>query len=368
VAARPSPSGEAQRVASLDLLRGIAAFGVAIPHYLLIGPGAALQPEAISVVAVEIFFVLSGFVLGPQIVDCMRNGFGDLRVFLIRRWMRTIPPYLFALAVVSLGAGKLLSADFWRYVFYVENFAAQHNAQDYYPVAWSLSIEEWFYVSFPLLLLVVVALTRRRGLPQIVLTALLYIGVVTVARLCMGVTADWGDEVRRVVIFRVDSIAYGFLLYIALGRRSVVTGRSVAGWALAFGLCATLAYYVVLAIPRHLAYGQVFPFCAAACGISGIALFRVLDPILRKRQWTVALCYFAGRISYSVYLFHLVIAVGLASVFGGLPVLLQLPIYAACCIAASAMFYRYFERPILAVRPRYADNRREPAALGVAAP
>jgi peptidoglycan/LPS O-acetylase OafA/YrhL len=358
---------EARRVASLDLLRGVAAFSVAIPHYFLIGPDTGPHWEAAAVVAVEIFFVLSGFVLGPQIVDCVRNGLGDLRIFLIRRWMRTIPPYLFALVIVSLAGGTLFSMDFWRYAFYVENFAAQHNVADYYPVAWSLSIEEWFYISFPLVLLGLVRVTGSRGIRQVVLTAILYIAVVTAARFWFGVTADWGADVRRVVIFRVDSIAYGFLLYIAL-ERAVLAGRSIAGSALAFAACAAVAYGVTLGIAGHPDYAEFFPFCAAACGISAIVFFRALEPVFHYHPWIAGFCYFAGRISYSVYLFHLLIAVGLRSVLGGLPLLLQLAAYLCCCVAASTLFFRYFERPILAARPRYPSARSgQPMELPVPA-
>jgi peptidoglycan/LPS O-acetylase OafA/YrhL len=359
--------GEARRVASLDLLRGVAAFSVAIPHYFLIGADARPHWEAAAVVAVEIFFVLSGFVLGPQIVDCVRNGFGDLRIFLVRRWMRTIPPYLFALVIVSLAGGTLFSTDFWRYTFYVENFAGQHNVADYYPVAWSLSIEEWFYISFPLVLLGFVRVTGSRSIRQVVLIAMLYMAIVSAARFWFGVTADWGADVRRVVIFRVDSIAYGFLLYVAL-ERAVVVGGSIPWSALAFAACAAVAYGVTLAIPGHSDYAEFFPFCAAACGISAIVFFRALEPVLQHHSWIARFCYFAGRISYSMYLFHLLIAVGLHRVLGRLPLLLQLAIYLSCCVAASSLFFRYFERPILAARPRYASARaRQPMELPVPA-
>jgi peptidoglycan/LPS O-acetylase OafA/YrhL len=104
-----------ERVAAFDLLRGIAALSVAIPHFILLNSKAGWA-ESVSVLAVEVFFVLSGFVLGPQILRCLRSGrAGDLGVFLARRWMRTIPPYLFALALISVIVGHVELADFTRY-------------------------------------------------------------------------------------------------------------------------------------------------------------------------------------------------------------------------------------------------------------
>ncbi len=110
-----------ERVAALDLLRGTAALSVAVPHFIMLN-SAADWAETVSVLAVEVFFVLSGFVLGPQILRCLRSGqTSDLGVFLARRWMRTIPPYLFALALISAIVGHAELADVARYALYVEN-------------------------------------------------------------------------------------------------------------------------------------------------------------------------------------------------------------------------------------------------------
>ena len=142
-----------KRLASLDLLRGLAAFAVAVPHYLVLSSTAADLSEIVSVLSVEVFFVLSGFVLAPQILLCVKSGaWRTLRTFLVRRWMRTIPPYLVSLGAISMLVGQVSGADVWHYALYVQNFAAQINFHDYYPVAWSLAVEEWFYVTFPLVM------------------------------------------------------------------------------------------------------------------------------------------------------------------------------------------------------------------------
>src|SRR6516225_2052236 len=138
-----------KRSASLDFLRGAAAFAVAIPHYLTMN--APFQPlaEATAIAAVEVFFVVSGFVIAPQIVNWVVGGPGrNLGVFLARRWMRTIPPYVVALAAVAALTGNLMTGDCLRYLLYLENFDKAANHVDFYPVAWSLAVEEWFYLLF----------------------------------------------------------------------------------------------------------------------------------------------------------------------------------------------------------------------------
>jgi peptidoglycan/LPS O-acetylase OafA/YrhL len=90
-----------ERIESLDLLRGLAALAVMVPHFFMyyhLNEGSAIA-EVTSITAVEVFFVLSGFVLGPLIVLCaQRKNWATLRTFLVRRWMRTVPSYLVASA------------------------------------------------------------------------------------------------------------------------------------------------------------------------------------------------------------------------------------------------------------------------------
>ena len=207
-----------KRSASLDLLRGGAAFAVAIPHYLTLN--APFQPfaEASAIAGVEVFFVLSGFVLAPQIVDwVVGRPWRNLGVFLIRRWMRTIPPYVVALVVIALMTGNLLTGDFLRYLFYVENLFVSANHTDFYPVAWSLAVEEWFYVLFAPALFVVAMLLKRRDRRLEAAFAILVIVVVAGLRFALQ-PPDWDLNVRRVTLFRIDSIVWGFLLYLALER------------------------------------------------------------------------------------------------------------------------------------------------------
>ena len=76
----------------LDLLRGIAGYGVAITHYFYF-VRKSVDFEYYSFLFVEIFFVLSGFVLSNQLIKIYREK-KNIKVFYLRRWYRTIPLYL----------------------------------------------------------------------------------------------------------------------------------------------------------------------------------------------------------------------------------------------------------------------------------
>jgi peptidoglycan/LPS O-acetylase OafA/YrhL/lysophospholipase L1-like esterase len=361
-----------KRSASLDFLRGMAAFAVAIPHYLT--ANAPFQPlaESFAISGVELFFVLSGFVLAPQIVDwVVDKPWRNLGVFLIRRWMRTIPPYVVALVGIALLTGNLMTADFVRYLFYVENLFSSANHVDFYPVAWSLAVEEWFYLLFAPALFLVARLLGRSDRRLELTFAILVIVVVAALRLSIS-PHDWDLNVRRVTLFRIDSIVWGFLLYLALERRSPLALDDASGrWRLT-ALLALLAVaipaelgVVVLALDGDLSAQLAFPYVSAAFGMIAVGVVWLSEDLFRNRLVRGA-SFYLGRISYSVYLFHLTIIMALKPMMASTPFVLQLAVYVLAILALSTLFFVGFERPILAARPYYSAPRR--AAAGIVAP
>jgi peptidoglycan/LPS O-acetylase OafA/YrhL len=344
------------RVASLDFVRGAAAVCVAGAHFCVSRGVAADEFEIVSTLAVEVFFVLSGFVLAPQILFCLSQRRWDVtRTFLVRRWMRTVPPFIVALICATALFRPDLRADFYRYLFYVQNLFRQHNTQDYFSIAWSLSIEEWFYVVFPITLIALVRIDSRRN----VLTFCAgFVAIVFVLRMMFGDSANWGPAVRRVVVFRIDSIVFGFLLYLfvdeapRLRRLAVLVPFTVAAFFISFRAVASATAGGVMA-------GQAFPFLGAAFGGGVVALgYAAQGPFERPGVRSIAA--FLGRISYSLYLFHVL----WLALLGALPPTrlgIDFIIYVMVSGLFCAAFYEYFEKPIMAARPRYPRADRVPA-------
>ena len=335
-----------KRSASLDFLRGAAAFAVAIPHYLT--ANAPFQPfaEAFAIAGVEVFFVLSGFVLAPQIVDwVVGKPWRNLGVFLVRRWMRTIPPYVVALIVIAALTGNLMTADFVRYLFYVENLFSSANHVDFYPVAWSLAVEEWFYVLFAPALFLVARLLGRRDRRLEAIFAVLVIVVVAALRLSFA-PHDWDLNVRRVTLFRVDSIVWGFLLYLALERRPPIGLEAASGqWRLGV-LLALLAVAIpvelgvaILAVGGDVTAQRAFPYVSAAFGMIAVGVLWRAEGLFHNRVVRGA-SFYLGRISYSVYLFHLIVIMALKPLMASTPLALQLAVYVLAILALSTRLLR----------------------------
>lgn len=356
-----------KRLASLDLLRGLSAFAVAIPHFFVYHQTNAATLEAFSAIAVEIFFVLSGFVLAPQILICLERGTpADLGVFLVRRWMRTIPPYSVALLLVSVLFGQVLTRDFLRYLLYVQNLFSLALSNDYFPVAWSLSVEEWFYICFPSALLMLSWISKRRGPAFCMVGGLAFITAISIARAILGPTENWGAEVRRVVAFRIDSIAYGFFWYLLLWRLPILqisagrflNGRFSRQRAGILSVCLVVGAGSAFELCREILVNnfwskRLFPFAAALFGILIIQCFNQIDSYIRESRVIASISLFLGRISYSVYLFHLIVMVLLSLNMPNAPIGLLFPAYLIGIVGFSTVFFHWFEKPILAARPDY---------------
>jgi len=349
------------RIASLDFLRGIAALSVALPHFFVYSAANSGLFEAISGMAVEIFFVLSGFVLAPQIMYCVRQrSFAVLLRFLARRWMRTVPPYLVSLITVSVLFGEILSPDFWRYSFYVQNLWHQSNVNDYFPIAWSLSVEEWFYVCFPLFLLIIARMVSgTSAVLQIVLSLAVVAAIAGLRALC-GDIDNWGPEVRRVVVFRFDSIVYGFLLFALVKKLEM--GRFALPLFLSFILSGVICLKILVLIlyADDLGAKEAFPFVAAIFGMLAIASFCGLNAAMERLAVVRRIGLYLGKVSYTIYLFHLQVLYLMHAAVHELSVPLQFVIYVAAMMTFVSAFFYLFERPILAARPGLTRAARMP--------
>lgn len=362
------------RLASLDYLRGVAALAVALPHFVMLGSKDWPTAQVISILAVEQFFVLSGFVLAPQMLHCLRAASNfDIWVFLVRRWMRTVPPYLFALLLVALITANLYSPVLGKYALYIQNFFRPlPDAQDFFPVAWSLSVEEWFYVVFALFLLL--ARLARLDVRGFVVITVAFVACIAIARIALGDMANWDAAVRRVVVFRMDSIALGVLLYCAMnGLRSGLV--RAPGAALALGVCLSGAVAFVAGweatVSQSRLWQHLYPFASGLFAVLTIHALVAHSAIWQGRAAVAQTGFFLGKISYTIYLFHLPIILVLRPHLAHWPLLAQLAIYTLALTLFSAAFYFSFEGPILRARPSYprlgatmAGSRSRFARLG----
>jgi peptidoglycan/LPS O-acetylase OafA/YrhL len=364
----------ARRIFGLDLVRAAA---IAL---VLAGHGASLLPRDApgrrflfdlgGFFGVELFFVLSGFLIGAillRTLDADGPLLPRLGTFWLRRWLRTLPNYYLFLALNAVLWGSVLDRRPFNpsSLFFLQNFSRPLPAH-YMNEAWTLAVEEWFYVTIPLTLVAAAALPVRRRTAFLV-GIVAYIAAFTVLRVVavQKVGVDWTTGIRGIVIYRLDSIGYGVLLaFIA----HVVPSRlqRAAGGLACVGALLVLAS-VWLSV-RRLATGRL-PVVEAAgvFTLTSLGLALTLPWLASVRSpggWTQRIVRHVSETSYSMYLLHLSFV--LPFTLWAVPqehTVLRGVVYLALTVAGATAVFRWFERPLMNLRPGSALPRPIPSPV-----
>jgi peptidoglycan/LPS O-acetylase OafA/YrhL len=142
---------------SLDILRSMAILLVLMYHYACFTDESAFGLFGkIGWFGVDIFFALSGYLIGNQIFSRLHQPHAfSIKVFYMRRFLRTLPNYLFVLALfyfVPIIRERALVTPLWKFLTFTENY---HYINSAFSHVWSLCIEEQFYFVMPLLAFVI---------------------------------------------------------------------------------------------------------------------------------------------------------------------------------------------------------------------
>lgn len=366
----------APRIVELDGVRGIACLFVIIHHFftgngilgfklhgvLKVLDGIA-APFFIS--GVDLFYVLSGFLVGGIIIDHYRDR-NFLKVFYLRRTCRIFPvfyalmlSYALALQLLPVKAFPwLLENPFplWSYFTFLQSYfmgASNLEGPHWVGIAWSVSVEEQFYLLVPFLMLTI----GSKGFLHV-----LFLGLGIAPFLRILFTQKYGFYAGYMFFpGRFDTILWGVLLaylvrnpaWLAKARAHIDLMLVVAGIGL------------VIAILRHndfLHYWYVWNFTLLAMFYS-VMMFAVLqnrfprfNALLRSR-----FLIFTGMISFGMYMYHQAIN-GLLHgyVFHDEPHIRGWGSLALTLLAVGLMYglsyfsFRYFERPFVRFGHRHA--------------
>src|SRR4051794_8568611 len=289
----------------IQALRAIAVGIVVVYHFW-----PRLLPGGF--VGVDVFFVISGFLITSQLLrEVGRTGWISMSGFWARRARRILPPALFVLLFCAVATILFVPLNYWQQFFselrasttYGQNWHLASAAVNYFsaddPVSpvehfWSLSAEEQFYVVWPLVILLVAAITRighvRAGRRSIGLV----IASLTLVSLAYGIERTAADPAAAYFVTPTRAWEFGAGGLLALFAAGPREGRRalVSAWA---GVAA-IGFAAVT-----FSDSTAFPGVAALLPVLGAVLvIHAGAPILRARP-----VQFLGDISYSVYLWHL---------------------------------------------------------------
>lgn len=316
--------GEPERLVVLDGLRGVAILAVLVLHFMLMTPGnrfeaALLHTAELGWIGVDLFFVLSGFLITGILWDS-RGQPGYFVRFYARRTVRIFPlyyAYLFAVMVVLPAFVASYAAEYaatdnriWLWT-YTSNVLTARDGWEHIPThtshLWSLAIEEQFYLLWPL----VVWRASWRGL------AAVCVGVIVASPL-VRLGLNLGDALPTasytLLPARMDGLAAGALLALVLRRDYSPVLLHRVGRGMVVAAVALLA--VLAAYGHRLGWNGVLPalegpvevvgYSLIAIGCSGLLLYAVTAPTRsRIRSFLSAPVLRAfGQYSYGLYVLH----------------------------------------------------------------
>jgi len=314
---------------------------------------------------VEIFFVLSGFLIGRIIYRQYTEGnFNTAAVFhfLKRRWFRTFPNYFLILMVnmvIAFFVGFNIEG-LWRYFFFVQNFASP--MLPFFTESWSLSVEEFAYVILPFSLLAVIVVMKPKNKPrQFLIVTLLLAVIFFVTKICynantQNITIDqWNLSVKAVVIYRLDSIFIGVLAGWIYMNCHDFWQRTKYLWAMLGTLMVGFYTFGVgllgLTIDHYPFFWNVFYLPLASLSVA--FFLPVLSEWQKEKSAIANGITFISLISYSIYLLHYGVVlqtmkhiVDTETLSAGSSVVFTL-IYLIITIFMSWLLYRFYEKPMM---------------------
>lgn len=288
-----------------------------------------LLPKSITggYVGVDVFFVISGFLITTHLLSKPPTGLKMLVDFWARRMRRLIPAALTVILATLALSWLLAPQSRWQNIswdaiasaFYFQNWRLAANSVDYLAAEeatsplqhyWSLSVEEQFYIVWPILILVIFAFSVRRGL-KLLPTATVALGAVTLGSFAYGVYLTVVEPAAAYFVTgtRVWELGLGALVACVyqLWRPGRLLGVLVAWAGMAMIVYSAFTYTASMDFPG---FAAVTPTLGAALVIWAGSQIRA-SPAgilgIRPVQWI-------GDASYSIYLWHwpLVVLVPLA--------------------------------------------------------
>jgi len=302
------PTGAPQHVRAFDGLRGIAIILVLLRHVGEDSParrvgGVVAAALNAGWLGVDVFFVLSGFLITGILLDARGDGAqpadGYFRRFYARRALRIFPAYYLFLAVVVLIGRPPMPHGAWWYWSYLPNvLIARHGWPDGTwdtGHLWSLAVEEQFYLVWP----AIIAWTPRRRLPVLCLA-------VIVAAVALRVVLLPALAAYVLTPARADTLAVGAVLAIAL-RSGPRARDAVARAAPTIGVITAAvlgALFVTHRLDHRLTVGGLVLGSVAATLATAACIGRIGKGWIRRAlEWGPLVSF--GKYSYAIYLVQL---------------------------------------------------------------
>jgi peptidoglycan/LPS O-acetylase OafA/YrhL len=360
------------RMHGLDTLRAAAIVLVVLFHYQVF---VSHEPTFgflgdIGWVGVDLFFALSGYLIGNQILSTLANRREfSLTTFYIRRFLRTLPNYYVVLALYFLipwFRGKSELPPLWKFLSFTQNYDLRAGTA--FSHAWSLCVEEQFYLLLPAVALVVAMCRHARVKAWIVLAAALVAGIVirSIMWSKYGSDGEGSYEYYTWIYYssfcRFDELLAGVAVALLRNfhrdawQRIMQHGR-LAAWA---GAVIAAVTFSLLLRDRYGFAMTVFGFPMLGLAFA-LLIVAALSPDTLLHKLRIPGAERLAIWSYAIYLIHKQIGILLrpelekfdigAGSIAGIIVILSVS------VLGGWLLYRFVETPFMDLRERYFGSR-----------
>ncbi len=372
-----------QRLPGLDLLRALAIVAVICTHSWLVGGmgNGFGWIESYGWMGVDLFFVLSGYLIGHQLfVRYERSGRLDLKAFYRQRAYRILPAYLVVVAIYFVAPGlreQPVIQPLWQFLTFTMNLFVDQRVPHAFSSAWSLCVEEYFYLLFPLAILMLAPRIRARRV-VVVMASLMLLGMAWRGFAWSQSAAPADGGVWEMDIWRYMQLVYyptyarldGLICGVALAMLSVYQQplwqrlqRNANALALLGIIVVGFAAWIFRDTLTFAAC--VFGFPILSIGLALLVASAASPTGLLGKTRVPGVAWIAGA-SYSIYLTH---KASLKIAVRYLPASLNhrgIVTFLCCVLVAvgiAALLHYLVERPFLRLR----DRRKRSVALVPAA-
>lgn len=372
------------RLAGLDTLRALAIILVLLYHYMVVvsNENTFGYVTQIGWMGVDLFFVLSGYLIGDQILQVLaQKGTLSLGQFYIRRLLRTLPNYYAVCLLYFIFSATLTgknTADWWRFLTFSQNFTFRPG--DIFTHSWSLCIEEQFYLCMPLIFMLVARTSRIALWGWLVLCLGMCLGpcMRALALLNHGEAQISSGDYYQFIYYssftRFDELLPGIAIALIknIHPRALNFLLNRANYMLAIGLLA--AGWLMYAFPHwHYQEGVGTNFLLTTLGYSALAVsfallvFAALAPNSVLAKWSIPGATQLALWSYAIYLIHKPLYKLLMVPLAQLNIDTKAPLGVVIILGASLLtgwlLYRGVETPFMRIRDRLTARPRNNTPL-----
>jgi peptidoglycan/LPS O-acetylase OafA/YrhL len=337
-----------ERNSTVDIFRAAAIIAVVLFHFQ--------HTLYIGYLGVDMFFVISGFLVGGLLIKDFKSGkrisFAD---FFFKRGFKIWPSYYFFLIVTGIlgyfifrySNPDLIPSDWLKYIYFYKNYSplGLDNSEWIYAHAWSLCVEEHFYIILPVLFILV---QRYGNLKSLIVIIVILILVGNISKFITFYFTESKDTYFT-THNRIDALAWGVLLNILISCSDFVK---------------RYRYKIITFIITLIVFIALIKIYFVSSDFFKIVLFRSVVPVLFTIM--IGSLYYIhipfmrplsiiGYYSYNWYLWHPIVAIITIKTLGA--GITGLIVYLVASFSAAFIFTSIIEEPFLAIRKRLFADR-----------